>query len=72
MQYEVNECCGCAAPGYPCIGDSCGLRHAPRFRCDWCGVDDLTESEINDYEGEDLCDTCYDKVMEEEEENEMS
>ena len=33
--YE-NECCGCAVPPYPCLGDSCKLRHVPHLYCDKC------------------------------------
>lgn len=27
MVREVNNCCGCATPGYPCLGDSCPKRY---------------------------------------------
>ena len=26
ITYE-NECCGCAVPAYPCMGDACPNRH---------------------------------------------
>ena len=34
--YE-NECCGCATPAYPCIGESCSKRRVPHYYCDLCG-----------------------------------
>ena len=43
MKYEVNECCDCATESYPCIGDSCSLRHVTyykRDRCGWINTDD--------------------------------
>ena len=61
MMYEVNECCDCAAPAYPCIGDSCSLRHVPYYQCDRCGCSDLSDYEIHRVDGEDLCNTCYDE-----------
>lgn len=51
MRYESNECCGCAAPGYPCLGNACPLRHVIRWKCDRCGCDELGE--------EDMFDECY-------------
>lgn len=35
IKYE-NQCCGCAAPGYPCIGDSCPYMNVPVYYCDFC------------------------------------
>ena len=37
MIYYTNECCDCAVDGYPCLGDSCRLRHYPHYVCDECG-----------------------------------
>lgn len=61
MMYEVNECCDCAAPGYPCLGNACEMRHQTRYECDRCGTDDLTEYEIHHVDGEDLCDECFEE-----------
>ena len=61
MKYESNECCDCAVPGYPCLGDSCSLRHVPRYRCDTCGADDLSEDDIKEVDGQHLCLECYEK-----------
>lgn len=65
MMYEVNDCCSCATESYPCIGDSCSMRHAIYYRCDRCGCDGLTEDEIHRVDGEDLCDVCFDEVEDE-------
>lgn len=66
MKYEVNECCDCATETYPCIGDSCSLRHVTYYQCDRCGCNGLTEDEIHEVDGEDLCDTCFDEEFEDE------
>lgn len=52
-----NECCGCAVPGYPCLGDLCSLRRVPYWACDDCGAlsDDV---DIYDFDGKDLCLDC--------------
>lgn len=61
MRYEVNECCGCAVPGYPCLGDGCSMRHVPRYVCDRCGEDDIPEEDIYHIKDDerDLCWDCY-------------
>lgn len=38
MKGYRNECCGCAAPGYPCI--ICGLRSVSYMKCDACGAEE--------------------------------
>ena len=35
LVYE-NECCDCAVPAYPCLGDRCPLKRMPRLYCDEC------------------------------------
>ena len=70
MMYESNECCGCATEGYPCLGPRCSMRHVPRYVCDWCGEDDLSEDEIEDINGDDVCRECARKYEEEQEEQE--
>lgn len=68
MRYESNECCSCAVPGYPCLGDSCSLRHVPRYKCDVCGEDDLNEDEVIEVSnGIHLCTECYEEQEEGEE-----
>lgn len=53
IRYE-NDCCDCAVPGYPCLGNSCELRHFPHYYCDSCG----DETELYDFEGKELCANC--------------
>lgn len=53
IKYE-NDCCGCAAPAYPCMGDLCPLRQNPHYCCDECGE----EQDIYEYDGEELCLDC--------------
>lgn len=54
IRYE-NDCCGCAVPAYPCLGDSCPLRHQKHYYCDNCHdeVDSLYR-----LDGMELCETC--------------
>ena len=55
MVREANNCCGCATPAYPCLGDSCPLRHTKVLICDKCKseVDRLYE-----YGDRQLCEEC--------------
>lgn len=52
---EENRCCGCAVPAYPCLGDSCGLRHYRALYCDKCG-DEVQKLYV--VEGKELCEEC--------------
>lgn len=52
--YE-NECCGCAVPGYPCIGKSCSRLRVPRLYCDRC---ECEEDKLYDVDGEQVCEDC--------------
>lgn len=54
MRVEKDECCSCAVPAYPCMGDSCPNRHVARFYCDACGE----ESKLYKFDGEELCEDC--------------
>lgn len=58
MKYFVNECCGCAVPGYPCLGSSCPNRNVPRWKCETCGEDDLNEDDMHD---DEMCNKCAEK-----------
>ena len=51
-----NQCCGCAAPGYPCRGSSCPNRHVEVYYCDECG-EELGDEVYDDGEQE-LCESC--------------
>lgn len=59
VRYE-NRCCGCAVPGYPCLGSSCPNRNVPVYYCDKCG-DELEE--IYDVDGEELCEDCLKEMF---------
>lgn len=63
MKGYRNECCGCAAPGYPC--NVCGLRHVPYMKCDACGAEETLYMVGN----RELCADCvreaFDYVPEE-------
>lgn len=59
MKYEVNECCDCAVPGYPCLGYGCSLRHVVKYKCDMCYEEDLNEDEIIDISNMHVCKECY-------------
>lgn len=50
-----NDCCGCAVPAYPCLGDSCPFRHQKHYYCDSCG--DEVEN-LYRLGGMELCETC--------------
>lgn len=54
MRKYENECCGCATPNYPCLGESCELRRVPHYYCDRC----KEENTLYEYEGEELCADC--------------
>ena len=53
VRYE-NECCDCATPLYPCIGDLCPRRRVPHYHCDECD----TECTLYEYEDRQLCSEC--------------
>ena len=52
---EENECRECAAPAYPCMGDSCKFRHVKHYYGDECGSDEDTLYILDD---EELCIEC--------------
>lgn len=52
--YE-NECCGCATPAYPCMGNNCPRRNVPHLYCDEC-KDDVEE--LYKLDGKELCADC--------------
>lgn len=63
MRKIENDCCDCAAPGYPCMGDSCPLRSAEHIYCDKC-KDEITDCYV--YDGKDYCEHCILEVLTEE------
>ena len=59
IKYE-DHCCGCAVPGYPCIGSLCPNINIPVYYCDFCG--DYAEYDI---EGEHYCEKHAKKYLKE-------
>lgn len=59
IKYE-NECCGCAAPAYPCLSDTCHNRHVPHYYCDNCNC----EEQLYYYDGQELCLSCIENKLE--------
>ena len=57
MVRKENECCDCAAPGYPCMGNSCPNRNVTRCYCDKCDSE-ISQDEVYCYDGMDLCEDC--------------
>ena len=55
VRYE-NRCCGCAVPGYPCLGSSCPNRNVPVYYCDKCG--DEIDGDVYEVDSEELCEDC--------------
>lgn len=63
MIERTNECCGCAVPGYPCIGSACELRNYPHYYCDRCD-EEVDQGELYRYDGEELCIDCIKASLE--------
>ena len=55
MIREENDCCGCAVPAYPCLGNACPRRHTIHMICDECGEE---VERLWDYKGDQLCEDC--------------
>ena len=54
LEYE-NQCVGCVLP---CLGPSCKYLKVPVFYCDQCG-----EYARYRYDGEDYCESCFEKML---------
>ena len=52
----VDMCCGCAAPGYHCLGEACSCRNVPVHICDKCLCE--IDEDVYDVDGEELCEDC--------------
>jgi hypothetical protein len=57
-----NQCCDCAAPGYPCMGNACPNRHVEVFYCDHCD-EELEHDEVYEVDGEHLCEWCLKEMF---------
>lgn len=53
-RYE-NQCCDCAVPAYPCMGNSCPLRRVLVTECDKCGN---SEDTLYHWNGGEYCLDC--------------
>lgn len=51
--YE-DDCCDCAVPAYPCLGNSCPRKFVPHYYCDECQAED----ELYEYDDLQLCANC--------------
>lgn len=58
MIKKENECVGCP-PEMGCLGSSCPNRNVLRFYCDECG----DETQLYDFDGEELCIDCIEKRL---------
>lgn len=56
MIKEEDRCCFCSVPAYPCLGDSCSLRHCRVLYCDNC-CNEVDKLYIG-VSGKELCDFC--------------
>jgi hypothetical protein len=57
MKKTASECVSC---GFPCMGEACPYFRVTRFYCDKCGE----ETELYEYEGQELCAECVLKNFE--------
>lgn len=55
IKYE-NHCCGCAAPGYPCLGSACPFVDVPVYYCDRCKYE--IDGDVYEDDDGDLCEDC--------------
>ena len=54
MERIENDCCGCAVPAYPCMGNSCPKRNVAHYYCDECGRED----KLYHWNDRELCVEC--------------
>lgn len=55
IRYE-DQCDGCEAPGYPCLGKRCPKRSVKIWVCDRCKND--IDGDVYEVDGMDLCEEC--------------
>lgn len=53
-QKFTKDCCGCAAPGYPCRGSACTYGYYTYY-CDECGSE---VPKLYKVDNQELCDKC--------------
>ena len=54
----IDECCGCAVPGYPCRGSACPNLKAEVHCCDEC-EEELGNWYYSTGDDEELCEDCF-------------
>lgn len=64
-----NHCCGCAVPGYPCMGAKCPNRRVEVHYCDVCGAEIPEDEGFEDDDGRELCESCVGELEEEEDDD---
>lgn len=60
MKRVENDCCGCAVPAYPCMGDACPLRRVTHYYCDKC----KEETTLYHFDDKELCIDCIAEKLE--------
>ena len=69
MKRIEDHCCGCAVPGYPCLGPICPRRHVEVTYCDRCDpYHEHPLDEVYEEDGLDLCESCRDELYNDTEE----
>ena len=62
MKRIENHCCGCAVPGYPCMGKYCPNTSVPVYYCDKCGSEIYCD-EVYEVDEKDLCEDCLKEIF---------
>ena len=65
MLKTEDRCCGCDAPGYPCLGNSCPNRNLEVYYCDHCD-EEIDADEVYCVDGEDLCEDYLKRMFKKE------
>lgn len=61
MRKIENHCCGCAAPGYPCLGPTCPNRNVEVYYCDKCGGEIYIEDKMTEDDDRHYHDYCLEE-----------
>ena len=68
MRVIEDRCCDC---GLYCLGANCPNREVEVIYCDECG-DEIAEEQVQEYEGKEICFSCYCEMEENELEEESN
>lgn len=55
-----NECCDCAVPAYPCLGNDCPHKNQKVYICDECKEEPY---DLYEFDGQELCIDCIKKRL---------